>query len=134
VLLFPSSGTTIVDAVVVRLGSSTPMGWLLRTLRLIRPVLPETDVCREWYGDLEVDEDRFSAMLAELEPPGHRRRRAADQRMDTCSGLVRRSPLVALNIDVLTGRVPAMDRFELNRQRPPAVNLRYSALTPLTGM
>ena len=44
------------------------MGRLLRALRLIRPVLPQTDACREWYGDLEVDEDRFSAMLAELEP------------------------------------------------------------------
>jgi hypothetical protein len=57
VLLFPSSGTTIADAVAVRLGSSTPMGRLLRTLRLIRRVSPETDSCREWYGDLEVDED-----------------------------------------------------------------------------
>lgn len=41
--------------------------------RLIRAGLPETDVCREWYGDLEVDEDCFSAMLAELEPPGRHR-------------------------------------------------------------
>jgi hypothetical protein len=69
------------------------MGRLFRTLRLIRRVLPETDACREWYGDLEVDEDRFPAMLAELEPPRRHRRRAAGQRMDTYSGLVPRSPL-----------------------------------------
>ena len=43
----------------------------------------------EWYGDLEVNEDRFSAMLSELEPPVA----AVDQRMDTYSGLVPRSPL-----------------------------------------
>jgi len=69
------------------------MGRLLRALRLIRQVSPETDACREWYGDREVDEDRFSAMLAALEPPGRRRRRAVGQRMDTYSGLVPRSPL-----------------------------------------
>jgi hypothetical protein len=88
-------------------------------------VSPETDVCRDRYGDLEGDEDRFSAMLAELEPPG---RRAAGQRTDTYPGLVLRTS-VALNIWTLTGRVPITDRFDLNRQQPSAVNLRDSALT-----
>ena len=57
----PSFGTTIVDVSCREIGSSTPMRRLLRTFRLVRG-LPETDVCREWYGDLEIDEDRFSCL------------------------------------------------------------------------
>ena len=57
----------------------------------------------------EVNQNRFSAMLVEPESS------------------------VALNIWTFNRTSTTMDRLDLNRQQPPAVNLPDPALTPLTG-